>query len=203
MLKRLEIENFRGFQNRVAFDLTAGRYDFCPELVRDGFVKNAIVYGPNGIGKNALGLAIFDLVLHLTDKKPFEPKQVLPYVNLESGQLVASFKYVFAFAAGEVVYEYAKFDPVSLAWERLSVNDECLLEYDFRQGGTHFIKEGWAGSLNVSLPDNGFRLSNTCFAIRRPIPSLPLRSLSRSARRCSGTVVFRMGISSPVIIRHR
>jgi AAA15 family ATPase/GTPase len=50
MLKRFEVENFRGFQNRLAFDFKAGRYDFNPNAEYNGFVKNAIVYGTNGIG---------------------------------------------------------------------------------------------------------------------------------------------------------
>lgn len=172
MLKRLEVENFRGFRNRVAFDLAAGRYDFCPEGVKAGLVKNVLVYGPNGIGKSALGLAVFDLVLHLTDKRPFEPKQIVPYANLESGCAEVRFKYVFSLPAGEVVYEYGKIDPVSLIWERLSVNGEKLLEYDFQNHDRVFIKDGLVGSLNVSLPDN--RLSFVKYIFRNtPTDTVP------------------------------
>lgn len=188
MLKRLEVENFRGFRNRIAFDLTAGRYDFRPEVVTGGLVKNAIVYGPNGIGKSALGLAVFDLIHHLTDKRPFEPKQVIPYVNMGSGHPVANFRYVFAFDIGEVVYEYGKVDPVSLAWERLSVDGECLLEYDFQPGGVRFVKDGLVGPLNVSLPDN--RLSIVKYVFRNT-PTNTVPAITRLVAFCEHMLWYR------------
>lgn len=124
MLKFFAVENFRGFQDRLEFDFKAGRYDFNPDAERNGFVKNAIVYGTNGIGKSALGLALFDIILHLTDKRPFEPKRLLPYRNLNRGNEPASFKYVLDFDGDEVVYEYRKLNPVVLEWECLAVNGE-------------------------------------------------------------------------------
>ena len=51
MLKRFEVENFRGFEKHLVFDLTARDYDFNKELVHDGVVNKGIVYGKNGIGK--------------------------------------------------------------------------------------------------------------------------------------------------------
>ena len=106
MLKSFEVENFRGFQNRLKFDFKAGKYDFNSEMESDGVVKNAIVYGPNGIGKSALGLALFDIILHLTDKRHFEPQRLLPYRNLNRANDLTSFKYVFTFDGDEVIYEY-------------------------------------------------------------------------------------------------
>ena len=158
MLKSFEVENFRGFQSRLKFDLKAGRYDFNSELESHGLVKNAIVYGPNGIGKSALGLALFDIIIHLTDKKLFEPQQILPYRNLNRAADDVSFKYVFHFDDDELVYEYRKSDPVSLRWERLMVNGERLLECDYAKPKTPFVKEGLVGDLNTQLTDDKLSL---------------------------------------------
>jgi len=158
MLKSFEVENFRGFQSRLKFDLKAGRYDFNSELESHGLVKNAIVYGPNGIGKSALGLALFDIIIHLTDKKLFEPQQILPYRNLNRAADDVSFKYVFLFGDDELVYEYRKSDPVSLRWERLMVNGERLLECDYAKPKTPFVKEGLVGDLNTQLTDDKLSL---------------------------------------------
>ena len=38
MLKHFEVENFRGFKDRLVFDLTARDYDFNKELVHDGVI---------------------------------------------------------------------------------------------------------------------------------------------------------------------
>lgn len=153
MLKSFEVENFRGFQSRLKLDMKAGRYDFNPEVESHGLVKNAIVYGPNGIGKSALGLALFDIILHLTDKRPFEPRQLLPYRNLNRSSDDVCFKYVFVIDGDEIAYEYRKSDPISLLWERLEVNGERLLECDYAKPQTPFVKRGLVDNLNTRLTD--------------------------------------------------
>lgn len=158
MLKSFEVENFRGFQNLLKFDFKAGKYDFNSEMESDGVVKNAIVYGPNGIGKSALGLALFDIILHLTDKLRFEPQRLLPYRNLNRANDLTSFKYVFTFDGDEVIYEYKKIDPLNLAWERLELNGERLLECDYSQPQNPYVKPGLVDNLNTNLSDGQLSL---------------------------------------------
>ena len=69
MLKRFEVENFKGFKDRLVFDLQAREYEFNKNLISNGIVNKGIIYGKNGIGKSNLGIALFDIVLHLTDKE--------------------------------------------------------------------------------------------------------------------------------------
>ncbi|MCZ6127541.1 hypothetical protein O5853_28580, partial [Escherichia coli] len=53
------------------FDLTHRKnYEFNQDCILDGVVKKSLVYGKNGIGKSNLGLALFDIVAHLTDNSP-------------------------------------------------------------------------------------------------------------------------------------
>ena len=57
-------------KKELVFDLSKTRnYNFSENAIKDGIVKTGLVYGINGSGKSNLGLAIFDIILHLTDKE--------------------------------------------------------------------------------------------------------------------------------------
>lgn len=62
MLKRFEVENYRCFSEKLVFDLTSRDYSFNQNLVYNGIVNKAIIYGKNGIGKSMLGFALFDII---------------------------------------------------------------------------------------------------------------------------------------------
>ena len=79
MLERFEVENFMGFSEFLEWDLTAHNYNFNQNLVYNGVVNKAIVYGKNGVGKSALGMALFDITTHLTDN---HAKRIKYYRNL-------------------------------------------------------------------------------------------------------------------------
>ena len=69
MLLKFEVQNFRGFENWIKWDLSRpNRYDFNTHAVKNGVIKNGIIYGPNGSGKSNFSMAIFDLVNHLSQK---------------------------------------------------------------------------------------------------------------------------------------
>ena len=69
MLKRFEVENFKGFENNIVLDLSAREYAFNKNMVVNNVVNKAIIYGKNGVGKSSLGIALFDITSHLTDKE--------------------------------------------------------------------------------------------------------------------------------------
>ena len=50
MLKRFEVENFRGFSGKWVLNLESAQYSFNQSVVYNGLVKNALVYGINGAG---------------------------------------------------------------------------------------------------------------------------------------------------------
>ena len=62
MIKRFEVEGFKGFSKKLTFDMTARDYEFNSNIVRNNIVNKAIVYGKNGVGKSCLGIALFDIV---------------------------------------------------------------------------------------------------------------------------------------------
>ena len=69
MLVKFAVTNYRGFANRIEWDLSEpSNYSFNTFAIKDGIIKNGIVYGPNGSGKSNFALAIFDITNHLSQK---------------------------------------------------------------------------------------------------------------------------------------
>ncbi len=154
MLKRFEIENFKGFKDPLVLDLTAREYAFSKSLVKNGIVNKGIIYGKNGIGKSNLGIALFDIVLHLTDKERMPLPYLNDYLNLDSDKECARFCYTFLFDEDEVVYEYKKKNPFYLVEEKLSINGKSVVFYNYFNKKNNFIDPGFAGNLRIELLDN-------------------------------------------------
>ena len=52
MLVKFAVTNYRGFANRIEWDLSKpSNYSFNTFAIKDGIIKNDIVYGPNGSDK--------------------------------------------------------------------------------------------------------------------------------------------------------
>ena len=153
MLKRFTVTNFKNFQDKLtmSFDNPAN-YEFNSNVVRRGVKTKGVIYGINGSGKSNLGLALFDAVLHLTDKEKLLIRYH-PYLNLDSGKPDAEFEYVFEFEGTEVVYQYGKTDAMALTYEKLFIGNREVLSYDFARKSGHVELAG-AESLQIttSLP---------------------------------------------------
>lgn len=109
MLKKFSVENFKGFHNKLTLDLKAGSYDFNSELIKNNCISKCIIYGVNSSGKSNLGLAIFDIIIHLTER----PKLMHSYdfyLNMSNSNSEANFEYEFIFDGHDVVYKYSKND---------------------------------------------------------------------------------------------
>ena len=138
MLKKFSVTNFKNFENTVTFELDkAANYEFNNNIIKDGCVTKGIVYGINGSGKSNLALALFDIVIHLTDKERSLDKYI-PYLNLNSKKPIAEFEYCFSFEDIEVVYRYGKTDSMTLTFETLIINGQEKISYDYstRKGYT-------------------------------------------------------------------
>ena len=154
MLKRFEVENFKGFEKNIVLDLSAREYAFNKNIVVNNVVNKAIIYGKNGVGKSSLGIAIFDIVGHLTDKERMPARYLINYLNLKSNKPHAIFKYTFQFDDDVVVYEYAKRDPNNLIYEKLIINDQIVIEYNFFDPNVRYLDKSIVGELNIELIDN-------------------------------------------------
>lgn len=188
MIKRFEVENYKGFAKRLVWDLTARDYSFNRNLVQNGIVNKAIVYGKNGIGKTSLGLALFDITFHLTDKTRLNTGYLLNYKNLTALEKPVSFTYVFQFDNDEVIYDYQKIDPDNLLWEKLSVNGKLLLDYNYFDKSKQFISPEMQSSLNIDLVDN--KLSVLKF-IYRNTPTNTIPVITDMIRFCESMLWYR------------
>ena len=153
MLTYFTVKNFKGFKDELVFDLSNTKnYEFSSSAIKNGIVSKALIYGPNGCGKSNLGLAIFDLVLHLTDKEKLF-KNYPVYLNLDSDEKYASFSYNFVFSDVCVKYNYTKYDLQKLRTEELIINDQIVLYFDFDNDEGYSLLEG-TESLRLSSPDS-------------------------------------------------
>lgn len=126
MLKKFAVTNYRGFENRIEWDLSrTGNYDFNEGAVKNGIIKNGIIYGPNGAGKSNFSLAIFDIENHLSQKE----KKADYYANFAFAGNQNSpviFEYTFQFGKDEVFYIYSKNKYGQLLDEQLKVNGDVV-----------------------------------------------------------------------------
>ena len=108
MITKFAVKNYRGFADRIEFDLShPSSYTFNTFAISDGIIKNGIIYGPNGSGKSNLALAIFDLILHLTQKNK-NYHQIDTIVNVYHPNDLVTFEYTFQFGKNTIEYCYSK-----------------------------------------------------------------------------------------------
>ncbi len=188
MLKKFEVENFKGFDKKITFDLTAREYNYNASLVKNGIVNKAIVYGKNGIGKSSLGIGLFDIIIHLTDKEKLQPIYLVNYRNYNTNQAYAKFIYYFQFDKDEIIYEYAKRDPYSLVYEKITINGKTILFYDFHNKDKNIIDVDIIGNLQIELVDD--KLSVVKYIYRnKPTNTIPL--ITQMVKFCEGMLWYR------------
>ena len=154
MLKLFEVSGFKNFKDTITLDFSDVRdYKFNSQCIIDHLIGKAIIYGKNSIGKTNLGLALFDLVSHLSSKN-VTPGLYDYYLNVASLNDYAEFHYVFAFGTDQIDYRYRKDEKQSLIYEKLILNGNLLFEYDYskKRGNTDGIK-ALAPTLNWAFQD--------------------------------------------------
>ena len=135
MLRKFSVKGYKNFKEETTLDLTKVRdYGFNKECITNGLLGKVLIMGPNGSGKSNLGYALFDIVCTLTDKQAcFCQRDAQSFFNRESGLEYATFKYEFQQGDSVIVYEYRKTQPNTLIYERMSVDDNVIIEFDHRQ----------------------------------------------------------------------
>ena len=132
MLKKFSVANYKIFTEEVTMDFTDVKdYDFSQNGIKNNLINTAIIYGKNGSGKSMLGLAIFDITLHLVDKTKI-PEQTLNYLPaISPDDSLATFKYTFSFLNQDVFYLYKKDKDASLVYEELWIGEKKVLDCDY------------------------------------------------------------------------
>ncbi len=150
MLKRFSVENFKGFKEKITFDIGSPcNYGFQSGIIEDNCITKGIIYGINGSGKSNLGLAIFDIITHLTEKQKLLQSYDF-YLNMSGRKSFAEFEYTFLFDGHELVYRYSKNDVDVLRQESLSIDGKEVIFYDFLAKDGFTLLEG-SDTLNTSI----------------------------------------------------
>lgn len=127
MLKKFAVTNFRGFADRIEWDLSnPSNYEFSQYAIKDGIIKNAIIYGPNGSGKSNFSFAIFDIVNHLTQKNQY-PNYYVNFPNAGHFAEPVKFEYTLQFDKDIVEYIYTKDRNSVILTEQLYVNKKNII----------------------------------------------------------------------------
>lgn len=129
MIKRFSVKNYRGFSEKIIWDLSASNYTINEHTVKDGIVKNAIILGNNGSGKSNIGLALFDIAFNLSDghKIPGYYQNFLYAGGQEAA--VVEFEYLFIFHGVELFYRYTKDKNGKLQSEELLHDDDLIFSW--------------------------------------------------------------------------
>ena len=153
MLIEFKVEGFKNFEKELVFDLSKTRnYNFSENAVKNGIVKTGLIYGINGSGKSNLGSAIFDIILHLTEKEKLI-NLYSHYLNLSNSNIMAKFYYKFKFEDDILEYEYQKDKPQNLVSEVVKINNKLISEYDYLTNKFNLNLEG-TENLNKNLNGN-------------------------------------------------
>src|SRR5574344_1274619 len=141
MLTKFAVQNYRGFSKRIEWNLTNARdYAFNSFAVKNGVIKNGIIYGPNGSGKTNFGLALFDIVNHLSQNSK-KPDYYTNFIYAGAQKELVTFEYTFQFEDEKLQSVYSKYINGILIEERLSVNSQEVIHH--RQG-TLIIDDSFA-----------------------------------------------------------
>ena len=174
MLKLFEVNGFKNFKNTVRLDFSDIRdYKFNTHCITNELIGKAIIYGKNAVGKSNFGLAMFDIVSHLSAKN-VTPNVYDYYLNVENLNGAAEFHYVFQFEDEIIDYRYKKSEKQALVYEKLIMQDVLLYEYDYvsKQGTTDGIKE-LAPTLNWAFQDTEcilkYVVNNTVLDDKHPL----------------------------------
>ena len=155
MLKLFEVTGFKNFENTISLDFSDVRdYKFNESCVTKGLLSKIIVYGKNSVGKSNFGLALFDIVSHLTTNN-VSPGLYEYYLNVNNKAGYAEFYYVFTFDTGEVDYYYRKNEKQTLVFEAVRINGKQLFKYDYedKRGDLSGVEE-LAPTLNLAFRGN-------------------------------------------------
>ena len=129
MLTKFAIKNYRGFADRIEWDLShPSSYTFNLNVIKNDTIKNGIIYGPNGSGKTNFGLAIFDIVNHLSQKfKKLDYYRNFVYAGRPNA--LVEFEYCFNFGGQMVKYCYSKSRTGMLIDEKLEVGGRLIFAH--------------------------------------------------------------------------
>ncbi len=207
MLTKFAVKNFRGFAERIEWDLShPSNYTFNTYAIKDGIIKNGIIYGPNGSGKSNFGMALFDILFHLTQKYRND-KHFQNYTYGGSTKLYVMFEYTFLFGKQQLEYQYKKDFNGVLVEESLKVDG--VKTFDRKQNFLELDEKQFPINPNakkdLEINENNISIINyllTSYPLAKDHYLIKLRSFVESMLwfRCLGYNEFMGFESSPSLL---
>lgn len=171
MLCKFAVTNYRGFEQKIEWDLTKARdYAFNSFAINNKTVKNGIIYGPNGSGKSNFGLAIFDIVNHLSQKWK-KPDYYVNFAYAGNQKSNVNFEYTFKFDDIILQYFYAKNSQGVLVSEKLIEDSNVVFDKDV---GSFYIDEK-TFPMDNKIQDSLANNANNVSILNFLITTYPLR----------------------------
>lgn len=128
MLINFIVNNFRGFNLPIEWCLShPNNYEFNTYAIKDGIIKNGLIYGPNGCGKTNFSLALFDIVNHISQKIK-KADYYNNFIYAGTPDTLVNFEYTFKFDKEIVEYKYSKQSDGKLIEENLIVDGKTIFE---------------------------------------------------------------------------
>ena len=132
MLKRFEVSGFKQFSHLVLDFSNIRDYAFNQSCIKKQLVKDGIIYGRNASGKTNLGLALFDIIAHLTDKTAGEEFYSY-YLKADDATTIATFTYEFQLEGNHhIQYQYQKASHHTLYGETLCIDGVLVLQWTYQ-----------------------------------------------------------------------
>ena len=174
MLKLFEVNGFKNFPHTFSIDFSDVRdYRFNENCIKGDMLKDIIIYGKNSTGKSNFGLAVFDIVAHLTANN-VSPGLYDNYINIANGKGEAAFHYVFQFGTDIIDYTYEKSSNKALTFEMLTLNGALIMQKDY--GSSEQDLSGLtklAPTLNYAFNTDGsllkYALNNIALESKHPL----------------------------------
>lgn len=158
MITKFSVSNFKGFNSEFIFDLeNTNGYAFNKESIKNGVVNNALIYGHNGVGKSNLGIALFDIIGHLTDKNTNDSEYSF-YLNAFNESKTAKFHYEFLINSKKVTYVYEKVDNKTVITESFLIDGKVFAHIDRNINETSTINFKGTESLKKEITNKGLSL---------------------------------------------
>ena len=158
MLYQFEVSGFKSFNEKFSFNLDGAKeYSFNREAVRNDVIKTGIVYGVNGIGKSNLGLALFDIIFHITQGFESNSAYISNYLNLETKNDYAEFSYLFRFDEHYLKYTYRKRSLKEILFEEIQIDGEIVASINKVESGIMFCSLSGADTLKTDLSETNIK----------------------------------------------
>ena len=179
MLCKFKVKGYKCFDKEIELDLEKHNdYQFNKSMIKNGIINKAIIYGKNGSGKTNMGLAIFDIMFHLTDKnRNMEPIISQNYINMDSKHKYVDFYYEFLINNDRIIYKYGKESLYKIVYEEVIYNGKVIINYDYSNPGKREINIEEAKNLNFKYNDEDISIvkyicNNTILKEDNPLSEL-------------------------------